>query len=198
MTAGVRENNELNNFCLAASHFSSLLALPLAASGSTPSSSECTAAQQRDAMFNMASLLHMQGHLSLVLPLLHALLLAEGGAKDMTSHAFLWSLAQGFLSNTQQEGGEADRQGDQFFLRSQVVGVYSSLARSGDIMAQHKLRALTGADSEIDRSDCRVAGKGNPQYASLIFDHMAPVFEKRLVNDLKYDCPWRMKTLIGA
>ena len=32
--------------------------------------------------------------------------------------------------------------------------------------------------------------KADPEYAKRIFDDMAPVFEKRLVQDLGYNCPW--------
>jgi predicted TPR repeat methyltransferase len=73
-----------------------------------------------------------------------------------------------------------------------VEDVYLTLARRGDVLAAHKYRTLTGRALEEGGEE-----RGDPRYASLLFDDMAAVFEKRLVKDLQYDCPWRMKCLVG-
>lgn len=181
----------------------------------------------RDALFNMASLLHMHGHVALALPLLLRLLqTSRGGGRrrsrtdtdsdtDMTAHAFLWSLARGccLLPEDEKEEGErgteetgaAHSDSHSVFLRGLVEGVYRSLGRAGDVLATHKYRALTGRDLHVqqqlsggeEQQGQQQQGKGDPQYAALIFDHMAPEFERRLVKDLQYDCPWRMKQLLG-
>jgi predicted TPR repeat methyltransferase len=40
--------------------------------------------------------------------------------------------------------------------------------------------------------------EGDPNYAQKIFDDMAPVFEKRLVEGLGYHCPWDMRTMFDS
>ena len=228
MRKGLRASNEQDDFCEAARCFSTLL------QADSLDSSSCDAPQEqqpvqsqeeqqrvRDALFNMASLLHMHGHVALALPLLLRLLqMGDGGSDtDMTTHAFLWSLARGCcLLPEEEEQAERDRERNRgesepsddststaVFLRGLVVEVYHSLACGGDVLATHKYRALTGHDYTSDSPEQqgqqeseKGKGKGDPQYAALIFDHMAPEFERRLVKDLQYDCPWRMKQLLGT
>mmetsp|Transcript_5049 Transcript_5049/g.8278 ORF Transcript_5049/g.8278 Transcript_5049/m.8278 type:complete len:556 (+) Transcript_5049:111-1778(+) len=187
MREGVKASNEQDDFSRAARCFSTVLALPPAVSAADVDPQHVTVVQLKDALFNMASLMHMHGLLPLVLPLLERLLLLEGGASDLTAHAFLWSLAQGIAAVDQ---GQSDTGTTSDYLHSLVVAVYSRLAQRGDVLAARKHRALTGRAVEGGTE------KGDPQYASLIFDDMAEVFEKRLVQDLKYDCPWRMQRLI--
>ena len=109
----------------------------------------------------------------------------------MTAQAFLWALAQ--AEETKEESIEC----------------YRSLSQLGSVLAQHKLAVLTGLSLEYfflysDSSSITYSflffllGEGkstltvNPNYPKLIFDDMAPVFEKRLVQDLGYNCPWKM------
>ena len=228
MRRGVRASNEQDDFSQAGRCFSAVLAMPRSTDTHTHTHTDtdththththtdmgATLTQLKDALFNMASLLHMHGFVALVVPLLERLLLLEGGAADLTAHAFLWSLAQGCVP-TQQHPGEAhtcsaDGTSLSSYLHTLVVGVYRRLGVSGDVLAAHKYRALTGHSLREGEGEgvgdkhgssavsSAVTEKGDPQYASLIFDNMAEVFEKRLVQDLKYDCPWRMKRLMGA
>ena len=192
MSEGIRANNELNDFCEAAKCFSRLLTAPTS-----------TVSQRRDALFNMASLLHMHNYMSLSLKYLEKLLMLEGGSEDMTAHSFLWSVAQGCLPSPQETVNTCLTTSKQ--MRDQVVSIYRQLALAGDVLATHKYRAITGHTLELrkdeeESSHIETLGEkstGNPAYASLIFDNMASVFEKRLVKDLHYDCPWRMKQLLG-
>lgn len=101
----------------------------------------------------------------------------------MVVQSFLWALAQ-------QED-----------IKPQVIQCYQRLSQLGNVMAQHKLAVLTGP---LLPSSLYLPSSGegkstysvNPEYPKRIFDDMAPVFEKRLVQDLGYNCPWKMRELV--
>ena len=167
-----------NDFCNAAHYFTLLL---------ESCGKEATERVIKDSLFNMACLYHMSGFVVLALPMLEELLI-HNGAQDMTTHSFLWSIAQGNIDTLSCSGVVNS------FVQGQILGVYSRLAAQGDVMAKHKLQALTVKTQ--NNENCKQ--KGDPNYAAIIFNDMAPVFEKRLVDDLKYDCPWQMKRLLGV
>lgn len=127
-------------------------------------------ATHKHALFNLASIFHMTGWVCLALAPAETLLLLD--PSDSTVHSFLWAIAQ----------SEHER------VRERAREVYERLAGRGDVLASHKLAALTG--------EGRLARSGDPSYARLLYDDLATVFESKLVGSLEYKAPWIFREMI--
>jgi len=124
------------------------------------------------ASFNLASICHLLDLPTLAVHACAQVLLRT--PQDMTTHAFLWALAQ----NAQASPA----------LLPCCIRAYKSLAAGGDLHGAHKLAALTGTGSTSRR--------GDPNYARQIYDDMGSVFEGKLVDHLGYRGPWQLHEMV--
>jgi predicted TPR repeat methyltransferase len=124
----------------------------------------------KQALFNLASIMHMVALPTLAVGYILRLLLID--PEDNVAHSFLWAL---------------NRTGE---CNGCTLKAYEQLAARGDLRAITKLAALTGTGTH--------AARGDPAYAEQIYDDMADKFEGKLVNHLGYRGPWQLLEQLDA
>jgi predicted TPR repeat methyltransferase len=124
----------------------------------------------KQALFNLASIMHMVALPTLAVGYILRLLLID--PEDNVAHSFLWAL---------------NRTGE---CNGCTLKAYEQLAARGDLRAITKLAALTGTGTH--------AARGDPAYAEQIYDDMADKFEGKLVNHLGYRGPWQLLERLDA
>jgi predicted TPR repeat methyltransferase len=124
----------------------------------------------KQALFNLASIMHMVALPTLAVGYILRLLLID--PEDNVAHSFLWAL---------------NRTGE---CNGCTLKAYEQLAARRDLRAITKLAALTGTGTH--------AARGDPAYAEQIYDDMADKFEGKLVNHLGYRGPWQLLEQLDA
>lgn len=122
----------------------------------------------KEAMFNLASILHMHDLANLSLYYIERILTID--SNDMICHTFLWSIA------------------NIIEMKEITIEIYQRLSQNNDIKAAHKLATLTGQGI--------LASKCNPLYVRSIYDDMGDRFETKLVKHLNYKGPWIIYDMI--